>query len=41
MQEEVAKLLAAARTNSLDNVKAAFGGVGQACKACHDDYRNQ
>lgn len=41
MQEEVAKLLAAARTNSLDNVKAAFGDVGKSCKACHDDYRNQ
>ncbi|MBL8290023.1 MAG: cytochrome c [Rubrivivax sp.] len=41
MQDEVAKLLAAARTNSLDNVKAAFGPVGQACKACHDDFRNQ
>jgi cytochrome c556 len=41
MQEEVQKLLAAARTNNLDNVKAAFGNVGKACKACHDDYRNQ
>jgi len=41
MQDEVAKLLAAARTNNLDNLKAAFGPVGQACKACHDDYRNQ
>lgn len=41
MQEEVAKLLAAAKTNNLDNIKAAFGGVGQACKGCHDDYRNQ
>jgi cytochrome c556 len=40
MQDEVAKLVAAARTNNLDNVKAAFGGVGQACKGCHDDYRN-
>lgn len=41
MQEEVAKLLAAAKTNNLDNIKAAFGGVGQSCKGCHDDYRNQ
>lgn len=41
MQDEVAKLLAAARTNNLDNLKAAFGPVGQACKACHDDFRNQ
>jgi cytochrome c556 len=41
MQDEVTKLVAAARTNNLDNLKAAFGPVGQACKACHDDYRNQ
>jgi cytochrome c556 len=41
MQEEVAKLLAASKTNNLDNIKTAFGGVGQACKACHDNFRNQ
>lgn len=41
MQEEVAKLLAAAKTNSLDNVKAAFGEVGKSCKGCHDNFRNQ
>ena len=41
MQDEVGKLLVAARTNNLDNLKAAFGPVGQACKACHDDFRNQ
>lgn len=40
MQDEVGKLVVAARTNNLDNVKTAFGAVGQACKACHDDYRN-
>jgi cytochrome c556 len=40
MQEEMGKLLAAAKTNNLDNIKAAFGGVGASCKACHDDYRN-
>ncbi len=41
MQDEVAKLVVAARTNSLDNVKSAFGSVGQACKGCHDNFRNQ
>ena len=41
MQDEVTKLLAAAKTNNLDTLKAAFGEVGKACKACHDDYRNQ
>ncbi|HEY0857268.1 MAG TPA: cytochrome c [Albitalea sp.] len=39
MQEEMAKLNAAAKTGSLDQIKAAFGPVGQACKACHDEYR--
>ena len=41
MQEEVVKLNAAAKTGSLDNLKAAFGPVGAACKACHDNYRAQ
>jgi cytochrome c556 len=39
MQTEVAKLDAAARSGSLDAVKAAVGAVGGSCKACHDDYR--
>jgi cytochrome c556 len=41
MQDEVAKLLAAARTNNLDNIKGVFGEVGKTCKGCHDDFRNQ
>lgn len=41
MQEETAKLLAAARTQNLDNIKAAFGEAGKTCKGCHDEYRNQ
>lgn len=41
MQDETAKLAAAAKTNNLDNLKAAFGEVGKTCKGCHDDYRNQ
>lgn len=41
MQDEVTKLVAAAKTNNLDNLKAAFGEVGKTCKGCHDDYRNQ
>ena len=43
MQDAVAKLVAASKTNSLDNLKTAFGDVGKACKACkacHDEYRN-
>jgi cytochrome c556 len=36
---ESGKLLAAAKTNSLDNLKAAFGSTAGTCKACHDVYR--
>lgn len=41
MQDEMVKLSAAAKTGSLDQIKAAFGPVGQACKACHDNYRKE
>jgi cytochrome c556 len=41
MQEEMAKLDAAAKTGNLDNIKAAFGPVGQSCKACHDHFRKE
>ncbi len=40
-QEEVGKLLAAAKTGNQDQIKAAVGGVGQACKACHDDFQKE
>ena len=35
----VAKLDAAAKSGSLDNLKAAVGPVGNTCKGCHDDFR--
>lgn len=38
---ETGKLLAAAKTNNLDNLKKAFGDTAAACKACHDNFRNQ
>ena len=41
MQDEVVKLAAAAKTNNLDQMKAAFGAAAGTCKACHDDFRNQ
>lgn len=41
MQDEIAKLVAASKTNNLDNLKAAFGEVGKTCKGCHDNFRNQ
>lgn len=36
---ETGKLLAAAKTNNVDNLKAAFGPTAGTCKACHDAYR--
>lgn len=39
LQEEVVKLNAAAKTGNPEQVKAAFGAVGQACKGCHDNYQ--
>lgn len=41
MQEEVVKLAAAAKTNNLDQLKAAFGAAAGSCKSCHDDFRVQ
>ena len=38
---ETEKLLAAAKTNNLDNLKAAFGSAAGTCKACHDNFRSQ
>ena len=38
-QAEVAKLVAAAKTGNLDNLKTAFGPAAQTCKACHDNFR--
>jgi cytochrome c556 len=40
LQDDVARLLAAAKANNAADVRAAFGAVGQTCKGCHDDYRN-
>jgi len=37
---ETGKLVAAAKTNNLDNLKTAFGQTAAACKACHDNFRN-
>jgi len=33
------KLLAAAKTNNIDNLKSAFQNTAAACKSCHDVYR--
>ena len=37
----VERATALSNTSSEDDFKAAFGGMGQACKACHDNYRQQ
>lgn len=41
LEAESVKLAAAAKTGSLDNLKAAFGAAASSCKACHDDYRGK
>lgn len=41
LMEQTTKLVAAAKTENLDNLKTAFGQTGQACKSCHDAFRNQ
>lgn len=38
-QAELAKVVAAAKTGSLDALKAAVGPAGSSCKACHDNFR--
>ncbi len=40
MVAETAKLLTAAKTQNLDNLKAAFGSTAATCKACHDAFRS-
>jgi cytochrome c556 len=41
MVEELAKLNAATKSGNLEQIKAAFGPAGGACKACHDDFRKE
>lgn len=38
-QDDVLKLVAAGRSGSLEQIKAAAGGVGQSCKGCHDVFQ--
>jgi cytochrome c556 len=39
MTEAVGKLAAAAKSGDEGAMKAAAGGVGKACKGCHDDFQ--
>jgi cytochrome c556 len=37
---ETGRLQAAARTQDLDQIKAAYGAAANTCKECHDAYRS-
>ncbi|MBC5763445.1 c-type cytochrome [Ramlibacter albus] len=39
LHDEITKLAAAAKTGSLDNLKAAWSPNSGSCKACHDTFR--
>jgi len=39
MQGEMVKLNTVAKGGDVNAIRAQFGEVGKACKACHDDYR--
>ncbi len=41
LQAEMVKLVPAAKSGNLDQLKAAFGPAAQSCKACHDDFRKR
>ena len=40
MAAETARLLTVARTQDLDQIKAAYGAAANTCKECHDAYRS-
>ncbi|MDR2129315.1 MAG: cytochrome c [Burkholderiaceae bacterium] len=39
MDATVAKLVVAAKSGNLDNLKAAFGPAAKTCKSCHDQFK--
>lgn len=41
LQDDVAKLAAAAKSGNLDQIKAAVGEAGKTCKGCHDHFRKK
>jgi hypothetical protein len=41
MQLAAVELNKAAQSGDLDNIKKTFGVTGQACKACHDDFKKK
>ena len=40
MQDAVTQLASVARSGNVDQLKTAFGAAAEACKACHDHFRN-
>ena len=41
MVDATGKLAVAAKSGSLDQLKASFGPAAQTCKACHDEFRKK
>jgi len=41
MRAAMDKLIPAARSGSLDQLKAAFGPTGKTCKGCHDSFKEK
>ncbi len=41
MQSEMPKLVAAAESGNLAQLKAALGPLGKSCDACHDKFANE
>jgi cytochrome c556 len=41
LMADTVKLVAAAKTGNLDNLKTAFGATAGSCKNCHDSFRAQ
>lgn len=39
LQDNAAKLSAAARTGNLEQIRTAVGEVDKSCKGCHDEFR--
>lgn len=41
LEAETIKLAAAAKTGSLDSLKASFSATASTCKGCHDAYKDK
>ena len=41
LEDETAKLAAAAKTGDLNTIKAQFGATANTCKGCHGEFRSR